>query len=155
MNNLDIIVNYSELGEFLEDDDSLKPVITEETDYSKVELMQMELDIFGFYLSNHPVTEYKNIYKNAISISSIPLYFNKNVELVVYIDKIREITTKDNSKMCFLTVSDEISTLDVVLFPKTYEKYNNIEEKKVARLFGRVEKRFDKYQLIAEDIKIL
>ena len=100
-------------------------------------------------------TEYKSIYKNAISISSIPLYFNKNVELVVYIDKIREITTKDNSKMCFLTVSDEISTLDVVLFPKTYEKYNNIEEKKVARLFGRVEKRFDKYQLIAEDIKIL
>ena len=155
MNNLDIIVNYSELGEFLEDDDSLKPVITEETDYSKVELMQMELDIFGFYLSNHPVTEYKNIYKNAISISNIPLYFNKNVELVVYIDKIREITTKDNSKMCFLTVSDEISTLDVVLFPKTYEKYNNIEEKKVARLFGRVEKRFDKYQLVAEDIKIL
>ena len=57
--------------------------------------------------------------------------------------------------MCLLTISEEISSLDVVLFPRTYEKYNNIEEKKVARLFGRVEKRFDKYQLIAEDIKIL
>lgn len=155
IDNLDIIINYSELGEFLEDDESLKPVIQEVEEYSKVEIMQMELDIFGFYLSNHPVTEYKKRYPNTVEISDVALYFNREIEVIAYIDNIKEINTKSNTKMCFLTVSDEISNLDVVLFPKIYDQYNDIETKTVVKFSGKVEKRFDKYQLVANKLEKL
>lgn len=152
MNNLEVIINYSELGEFLEDDESLKPVIVPIEEYSKVEIMQLELDIFGFYLSNHPVTEYKKDYPNSISLKDVSSYFDKEIEVIAYIDRIREVNTKNNDKMCFITVSDEIGTLDVVLFPKIYEQYREIQSKVVAKMLGKVEKRYDKYQLVVHKI---
>ena len=155
LNSLDVIINYSELGEFLEDDESLKPVVSPVEEYSKVEMMQIELNIFGFYFSNHPVTEYKKAYPQSISLSTISSYFDKEVEVVAYIDKLREITTKNQEKMCFLTVSDEMSNLDVVLFPKVYEEYSTLEAKTVVKLVGKVEKRFDKYQLVVRKLEVL
>ena len=47
--------------------------------------------------------------------------------------------------MIFITGSDEINTLDVVLFPKVYERYRDIEVGNVIFVNGKVEKRFDKF----------
>ena len=41
------------------------------------ELMEQELNVFGFYLSNHPVTEYKLKNKNVMPLSNIEKYFDK------------------------------------------------------------------------------
>ena len=150
--NLDVILNYGELGAVLEDDDSLKPVINEYQEFTKQEMMQQELDVFGFYLSDHPVTEYKKDYPNSILLEKLSYYFDKMVEVVVYIDKIKEITTKNNDKMCFITGSDEITSIDIVLFPKIYEQYSSIKVGSVIQVFGKVEKRFDKYQLAVNKI---
>ena len=50
---------------------------------------------------------------------------------------------------------DEYKQIDLTLFPKTYTKYNNIKKKDVIEIYGRVEKRFDKYQIIVNDLKVL
>ena len=69
-------------------------------------------------------------------------------------DKIKEIDTKNNQKMAFLTVSDEITTSSITLFPKVYQDFNlNVGD--IVYIIGRVEKRFDKYQIIANSIKKL
>ena len=150
-NNLDLIINYGEIGELL-DDDSLKPVLSITEEYSNKEIMKNELEVFGFYLSKHPVTEYKLRYKT-IDLSHIKDYFDKYVDVIVYVDRIRMVKTKDNNNMCFLTGSDEVTNLDIVLFPKIYEQYNNISVGDILKINGKVEKRFDQYQLVVRSIQ--
>jgi DNA polymerase-3 subunit alpha len=114
--------------------------------------MKQELEIFGFYLSNHPVTDYKLKYNNHIDLQAIGKYFDKAIELIIYIDKIKEVATKNNRFMCFITGSDETSSIDIILFPDTYENYSDLKEGDFIRLKGRVEKRYDKFQVIVNEI---
>lgn len=153
--NLDIIVNYGDLIKDMDPIYDLKPEIQEKEEFSKKELMSYELDLFGFYLSNNPITEVKMKYPNTINISDIELYFDKNIRIIVNVDRVREVVTKNNDKMLFITGSDEIKLVDIVLFPKTYEKYNNINKDDIILVRGKVEKRFDQYQIIANSIEFI
>ena len=49
----------------------------------------------------------------------------------------------------FIEASDSFGRIDVVLFPKTYQRYFNISFSKVYMVTGRVEKRFSKMQIVA------
>lgn len=153
--NLEAIINYGEIGDLLSDDESLKPIINHYDEYSKKELMNLERDIFGFYLSHHPVTEYRIKFNNLISLEQIDNYFDKNIKIILYVDRKKEITTKKNDKMLFITASDELATIDVVLFPKFYHLGDNLDVGSVIEVSGHVEKRFDKYQLVADDLNII
>ena len=149
--NLDLIINYAETFGDL-DDLMLKPELTIVSDYTKQELMQMELDIFGFYLSNHPTSEYKLRYEKTISLKDLDDYFDKVVDTIVYIDRVNEVTTKKQDTMLFISGSDESTTIDIVLFPDTYRKYNKINTGDIVLINGKVEKRFDKLQLVVNEI---
>jgi DNA polymerase-3 subunit alpha len=153
MSNIDVLINYSELASYLDEEYALKPELTIFEEYDSKEIMQNELVIFGFYLSNHPVTEYKQKYKNIIAINNIPNYFDKVINTIIYVDKIRKIDTKNGDKMCFITGSDEINMLDFVMFPKIYELYSDVKEGNILLIKGRVEKRFDKMQVIVSEVK--
>ena len=150
--NLDVIINYGEIGSLLQDE--LKPIIEEKEEFKQEELMQYELDMFGFYITTHPITKYKIKY-NTLSINEIENKINKDGELVLLVNKVKENTTKKNEKMCFINAMDEVSNIDLVLFPKVYEKNQNINRLDVIHLFGRVEKRFDKVQIIVNKMEIL
>ena len=117
--------------------------------------MSQELNVFGFYLTNNPITELKLKYNNIVNLNEIELYFDKIINLIVYIDRIKEISTSKGDKMCFISGSDELMTADIVMFPKLYEKYKNIKEGDIILVKGKVEKRFDKYQIVLNDLKIL
>lgn len=151
--NIDLIVNYGEIGSLL-DDDSLKPVLNEVPEYSSKELMKNEFEVLGFYLSKHPVTEYKIKY-NTVNLTDINNYFDKNIEIIVCIDKIKTIQTKSNEEMCFITGSDEIINIDIVLFPKIYEMYKNIKLNDILKINGKVERRFDQYQIVVNKLEII
>lgn len=151
--NIDLIVNYGEIGSLL-DDDSLKPVLNEVPEYSSKELMKNEFEVFGFYLSKHPVTEYKIKY-NTVNLTDINNYFDKNIEIIVCIDKIKTIQTKSNEEMCFITGSDEIINIDIVLFPKIYEMNKNIKLNDILKINGKVERRFDQYQIVVNKLEII
>jgi DNA polymerase-3 subunit alpha len=153
--NIDLIINYGELIKDLDEEYALKPELTMMPEYPKKELMQKELEVFGFYLSNHPVTEYKLRYENTVDLKELNNFFDKVVNLIIYVDRIKVIDTKKNDKMCFITGSDEINTVDVVLFPSIYEKYNNINTGDILYVSGRVEKRFDKLQIIVTEINTI
>ncbi|MDD2181531.1 MAG: DNA polymerase III subunit alpha [Bacilli bacterium] len=153
--NLDIIINYGELIKDVGEEYALQPEINHLDEYSKKELMRLELESFSFYISNHPVTEYKNKYPNPVEINNLKKHFDKVVEIIVYVDGMKEVKTKKGDAMCFITGSDELSSIDIVLFPKVYNKYSNIEVGNIIKIFGKVEKRFDKLQIIANEIEIL
>jgi len=124
--NLEVITNYAFLGSLNDNID--KPELEEKREYTNEELMSYELDLFGMYLSSHPLTSYKRK-NNHIDLIDIKNYFDKTVETVIYVDRIRVIETKNKDKMMFLTASDETSKIDVVLFPRVYSNNNFIKEK--------------------------
>ena len=149
--NLDIIINYSEIGSYITDD-TFKPELEEFKEFSKRELMQKEEEIFGFYLTAHPVTEYKKNNPNVIEAKDIGNYFDKTVEVIVSVDRIKRLTTKKNEQMMFITGSDELSQIDIVVFPRVYEISPEIEIGDILDIKGKIEKRYDQYQIITNKI---
>ena len=57
--------------------------------------------------------------------------------------------------MAFISGSDELSNIDIVLFPRIYEKYNTLKQGDIILVKGKVEKRFDKYQIVVNNIEKL
>lgn len=154
ISNLDLIINYGELIKDLERKYALEPEIIIYDEYDKKELMIQELDIYGFYLTQNPVTKYKLSYDNIIDINEIDMYFDKVINIICILDKIRVVKTSKGEKMAFLGVSDELSDIDVILFPSVYKDYD-LTTGNILNIKGRVEKRFDKYQIVASQIIVI
>ncbi|MBE6150902.1 MAG: DNA polymerase III subunit alpha [Firmicutes bacterium] len=151
--NLDNLINYANLAKDLDESLILKPEIEIKEEYSKEMLMEREKELFGFYLSNYPTTSYKAKFK-VINLNEIERYFNKNIDVIVLVDRIKEITTKKSEKMAFITGSDETDTLDLTLFPSIYSKYQ-VKRGDILLVRGKVERRMDKYQLVVDKIRVL
>ena len=152
INNLDVLTNYAELAGSIFDDDIPKPSIDLYPEYSKRELLEYEFETFGFYLSNHIITEYRSKYNNHIMIKDIEAHFDKNIKLIVYVERLKEVNTKSNNKMLFVTGSDEMGKIDLVLFPTVYSSVDEISKGNILLVDGRVEKRFDKYQIVVNKV---
>ena len=150
VDNLDELINYAEIASY--NDEIPKPVLENKPEYTKRELMDFECEAFGFYLSDHIISEYRSKYNNYLKIKEIGKYFNKNVELIIYVDQVKELMTKSNAKMAFVTGTDEMNKVDVVLFPTIYADIDNLEKGDILIVNGRIEKRFDKYQVAVNKI---
>ncbi len=155
INNMDLIINYGELIKDLDRDFALEPEIIKTDEYKKEYLMEKELEVFGLYLTNNPITEFKHKLGNAINISEIENYFDQRITLIMCVDRLKEITTSKNEKMCFITGSDEISSTVAVMFPKVYEENRDLRVGDIIQVRGRIEKRFDEYQMAINTIKKL
>ena len=150
---LDNVLNYAEIASDMSLIEIEKPVIEEYPEYDKNELINLELKTMGFYLTEHPASKYRDSY--VVNSMNISKYFDRNVKIVGVIGKIRETTTKNNDVMAFIKVNDEYGDIDLTCFPNTYERFNNIKEGNIIEIVGRVEKRYDKYQVIVNNIRIL
>ena len=76
--NLESIINYSDLAHDLNPEFVLKPELIKEEEYSNIELIAMEKELFGVYLSNHPVTFYKAKFNQIVSLNQVGDYFDKH-----------------------------------------------------------------------------
>ena len=151
--NLDNLINYATLTKDLDPDLVIKPDIEIMDEFSRGELLSNEKASLGFYLSSHPTTIYKSRTSNVVNLADIKNYFGKRVELLVMIDKVRVVNTKNNDRMAFYLASDDTAQTDLTLFPKAYEKYKDIDKGEIVLVKGEVQRRFDKYQIIVNEIK--
>jgi DNA polymerase-3 subunit alpha len=149
--NLDDAINYAELCNDLDESLVLKPEIKDYDEYSKEELAKYEMAIFGFYISNHPTSKY--ITDGMLTTKTVEKYFDKNVTMVLYFERKKEIATKNNEKMMFINASDSFGMLELVMFPRVYNKYFNIPIPGVYKMSGKVEKRFSKLQIVLYDVE--
>lgn len=119
-------------------------------EYKKEILLGFEKEVLGIYLSGHPLEEYEEKWRKNISkVTSDFVYEEETQEIKVKDNEqviiggiITERTikyTKQNRVMAFLTIEDLLGTVEVVVFPQTYEKYHTLlnEDEKVF-VFGRV-----------------
>ena len=98
---------------------------------------------------------YKKNNPYCISLHVVDNYFDKTVDVLVLIEKIKVISTKKGDKMAFFTGSDETGSKEFILFPKTYNMYSKIEKGNLIKIRGHVEKRLDAFQIIVEKLKLL
>lgn len=153
--NLDAIINYNDLVSTLDPEFVLKPDLVIKEEYTNEELISMEKDLFGIYLSNHPVSSYFVKYKDLVSMDKIPNYFNNLISSIVLVDKIRTIQTKKGEDMMFFSGSDEYSKMEFTLFPKIYQKFSSIKPGDIVKIEGRVERRYDAFQVIVSKVEKL
>ncbi len=149
--NLDEAFNYAELAKDLDESLIIKPELKEYEEYSKEELTKIEKDLYGMYLSNHPTNMYTN--ENSITTNKLSNYFDKNINIVLYFERKKQIDTKNGDKMMFISASDSYGMVDLVLFPKAYERFFNLNVPGIYKVFGKVEKRMSKLQIVVSDIK--
>lgn len=153
--NLDAIINYSELVSTLDKEFVLVPDLDIKDEFSNEKLIYMEKELFGIYLSNHPVTSYKAKYNNMISLDKLSSYFNKNISTVVLVEKTRVIQTKKGEDMMFFDGSDEYSRESFTMFPKTFEQFDFIKVGDILKVDGRVERRYDTFQVVVNKVEKL
>ena len=150
INNIDSAINYAELVKDLDESLITKPEIEILEEYDKNDLIKQEFEAFGFYLSYHPVQNYR---KNNINTTLIKDNFNKIINIYLLIDNVKVIKTKKGEKMAFIEASDEYGEAELVMFPKTYERFYSISRSDVVLVVAKVERRLNEYQLVINDIK--
>ena len=136
-------------------------------EYPKETILTFEKEVLGIYLSGHPLERYRNMMEKMISAKTsdfqpddetgIPeVYDNQKVIVGGMITDKNIKYTKNNKVMAFLTVEDLVGTVEVVVFPRDYEKCQMFLNED-ARLFiqGRVSAEDDKAsKLILEKVRL-
>ena len=147
--NLDDAITYSELSTGISESLVSVPTLKEYSEYSDEELILKEKELYGFYLRDHPILKYNNSFK----IIDIENYFDKNISAIFYIEDLKKIKTKNDMDMAFLVCSDETASEDFIIFPNKYNLLNDIKIGDIVKIFGKVEKRYGKYQILVNDIR--
>ncbi|MCC8151902.1 MAG: DNA polymerase III subunit alpha [Lachnospiraceae bacterium] len=139
--------------------------LPEVDEFPKEEMLAMEKEVLGIYVSGHPLEEYEEKWrKNITHVTGDFLLDEETGEMRVRDGEQAMIGgmiagktikyTKKNQTMAFLTIEDIYGTVEVIVFPQSYEKYNqmlNPDDKVFIR--GRVSVEEDKNaKLICEQI---
>lgn len=134
-------------------------------EYSKELLLGFEKEVLGVYISGHPLEEYSDIWKRHITATTADFILDAETNAIKAQDgrsvviggmiadkKIKY--TKNDKVMCFLQVEDLVGSVEVVVFPRDYEKNAarlNVDEKVFIQ--GRVSAEEDRDgKLICEKI---
>lgn len=150
INNIKQALIYAELVSGLDSNLVTKPNLEIYEELPSNELMNKELELYGFYVSNHPASKY-----NETKIMNIKNYFDKTITTVGLLESIKTIKTKNNDTMAFLEISDETGSLSYTLFPNKISYANLLKVGDLLKINGHVEKRYDKYQIIVNKIEKL
>lgn len=134
-------------------------------EYSKETYLGFEKEVLGVYISGHPLEEYEQKWRRNITrVTTDFLLEEESGQTRVSDNEIATVGgmiidktikyTKNNQTMAFITIEDLVGTLEVIIFPKSYESSSrllNIDEKVFIR--GRVSTEEEKNgKLICERI---
>ena len=134
-------------------------------EYSKENKLAFEKEVLGIYISGHPLEEYEEKWRRNISATTADFQPDEETGRTKVHDGVKEIiggmitertvkATKTNQMMAFITIEDLFGTVEVVVFPRDYEKnreYLEIDQKVFVR--GRVSEEDEKAsKLICEKV---
>ncbi len=130
-------------------------------DITKKEMLDMEKEMMGLYISGHPLDEYINqITKvstvttkdllvdeaseendNGINLTNeiIKKYDNTEQTICGIVSSVKTIYTKNNRQMAFLLIEDLYGQMEAVVFPNVYDKYSSsIKPGEVLEFSGKI-----------------
>lgn len=165
------ITGQMSLFDFVDDDvaKSMEVVFPDVPEYDKATKLSLEKQVLGVYVSGHPMQEYENMWRRNITNVSTDFTYEageqkddsydvdvESIEDEVLKDNQESIiggiitaksvkTTRNNTLMAFLTIEDMLGSVEVIVFPRDYEKVKDmlvVDEKVFVK--GRVNKEDEK-----------
>ena len=134
-------------------------------EYEKETKLAFEKEVLGVYLSGHPMEEYEEKWRKSISKTTLDFQLVEDTGHTKVLDGAREIIggmitdktikyTKNNKVMAFVTLEDMLGSVEVVVFPKDYEKNQQyLNEDSKVFIKGRVSEEDDApSKLICESV---
>ncbi len=168
--NLDEALNYNKetakngqgqtsLFGLMEDQSSVPNLRLKETaPASQEEKLLWEKELLGLYISGHPLDKFKEkmakIKTNVGEAKKLPNGYP--VVTAGMIEEVKQIMTKKNEQMLFVKLSDYQNSVEMVVFPRTLEKYKDIiREGNCVAIKGSVSLRNGDPSIIVDQIKEL
>ncbi len=137
-----------------EDIQKMKYTYTVLKEYSEKELLSMEKEMLGIYISGHPLEKYRKQLEETTNINTLQieealeeleqegkcsLEDGKQVNFAGIISKIKKKFTKNNKIMAFVTVEDLYGSCEIVVFESCYNKCSNLlVEENIIAINGRI-----------------
>ena len=150
IDNLDNAIRYSELYNNLSPSLIEKPIFENSEEFTKDELTNQELEVYGFYISNHPTSKYQG--KDITKLDKIEQKFNTFIKCIVIIDSIKSIKTKKGDNMAFIKASDETSKTELIVFASAYNQLKDLKKNDLVEVQGKVSKNISDYQITVNKI---
>ena len=152
------------------DIEEMKYNFSEQTEFPEKELLSMEKEMLGMYISGHPLEKYREKIEKISNLNSImiqeanddisqgkdpDLKDGANVTIVGVITNIKKKFTKSNKLMAFITIEDLYGSCEIMTFENAYLKAQNILlEENIIAVNGRISIREDQdVAIIANSFK--
>ena len=119
-------------------------VIPNVGEYTKSELLTMEKEVLGIYASGHPLDEFSALIQKNITNLTSDFEIDEETKTARVSDNDQVVVggliaaknvkiTKTGQNMAFITLEDQVGTVEVVIFPKVFQNYRQyiIEDNKI------------------------
>lgn len=158
--NIDGQIGLFDLGNI---EDSSEPELDRADEFGRLEMLNYEKETTGLYISGHPMAEYVGLSKQikAAPVSDLleaagdaasPYKDGAVVKVFGIISSVKKKITKNDSTMAFVTVEDVTGSVEIIVFPKVYERYANmLSVGSVTVIKGRLSLRDDEDSKIVAD----
>ncbi len=155
--------NQISIFQMLDDIPTTQETLPDIPEYPSSELLAMEKEMLGIYVSGHPLSEYKSELEKNVTffigdkdkINS--LQDKKEVVIGGIITGVNTKTTKSEKLMAFINIEDLTGNMEAIVFPQVLEKYKNLllPDSKVY-IKGRIDyKEEEAPKLLVEEVKPL
>lgn len=132
--------------------DAVKIPIPQKAEYSRLEILSMEKETMGIYLSGHPMDDYKTYLcgRNVISIGAFSEDGNHFVDdqivtIAGIVQSVKTKTTRNNSVMAYVTIEDDTGAMELLAFSNVINQYGGyLKENSAAVVIGRLSIRDEK-----------
>ena len=141
------------LFSLLEDEDAAASIpIPKLPEMSKGQMLALEKETMGIYISGHPMDDYRNLLKNThvVHIGDL-MDEEKNfqddqiVSVAGIVQSVKMKTTRSNSMMAYVTVEDDTAAIEMLAFSNVLNQYGGyLREGSPVVITGRLSVRDDK-----------
>ena len=116
--------------------------LPQRTEIPKQTLLQYEKELLGFYVTDHPLSEYKEVMQRFMPlhqfIGETQVQDNQFVRVAGIISSCNIKTTKSGDTMALLTLEDFTGRFPIIVFPKSYQAcIRDVFEDNVVSIEGR------------------
>lgn len=131
------------------DDEMIKPKYMMVDPIPSAVKLQKEKEVLGFYLSDHPLSDYRKQLTHAGALPVIKYRPGMTGYLGAFIQSVKTIRTKKGENMAFMTAGDETGEMECVAFPDVFRQHSALlKEGNILLLEGKSEERNGKKQFV-------
>jgi DNA polymerase-3 subunit alpha len=134
-----------------EEETALADHLPDVSEFGEEQLLANEKEVLGIYVSGHPLDKYENYIKrkvshrsfdfktvdeadddgsvaNVESTDNLSIFDGQKTIIAGLVHTITRKTTRNNAQMAFVELEDMYGSVEIVVFPKHYERYKQILE---------------------------